>query len=170
MIPTLTTNRLTLRGQTTADAAAYTAFFADPDASGQYGGPLRADQAYSRMAGDLGHWLLKGFGKWMLDLADGTTIGGCGIVAYDGWPRHELTWWLLPAYRGQGYASEASRAAITFGYDKLGLDPVETHMRDDNSAARAIAERLGGTVIARETFPDGVARNIFALPRPEARP
>ena len=72
---------------------------------------------------------------------------------------------MLPGARGAGLATEASRAAIAFAYDVLAWDLVETHMDDRNDAARRLALRLGGQVIARETFPDGRTRDVFALPR-----
>lgn len=148
------------------DAGLYTEFFADAEGSGNYGGPLRPDQAWRMLAQDIGHWHLKGFGKWILVLrATGQTIGGCGLVHPEGWPSHELTWWLLHSARGKGYATEASRAAIAYGYETLGWEVVETHMRDHNVPARSIAKRLGGEIDRRETFPDGVTRDIFRLPR-----
>ncbi len=167
MIPTLKTERLTLRAPEPADFALYRDFYADATGSGNYGGPLRPDQAFQRLAADLGHWHLRGFGKWIITTGDGTAIGGCGIVHPVGWPSHELTWWLLPEMRGQGFATEASRAAILHACDTLRWPQVETHMRDNNAAARALAERLGGTIVRRETFPDGVTRDVFVLPRPE---
>lgn len=166
-IPTLRTDRLTMRPPQAVDAALYQAFFADADGSGNYGGPLRPDQAWRVLAQDIGHWHLKGFGKWTLVLRDtGETIGGCGLVHPDGWPSHELTWWLLKPARGHGYATEASRAAIGCAHRTLGWTVVETHMRDANLPARAIAQRLGGQIDRRETFPDGVARDVFRLPCP----
>jgi RimJ/RimL family protein N-acetyltransferase len=168
-IPTLQTKRLTLRAPAPKDFDAYRAFFADAEGSGNYGGPLRPDQAFRVLALDLGHWHLKGFGKWMLERRDtGEVVGGTGLVHPEGWPSAELTWWLLRDHRGAGYATEASRAAISFGYETLGWPVVETHMRDENIAARRIAERLGGTICRRDTFPDGVARDVFALPNPTA--
>ena len=73
----------------------------------------------------------------------------------------------MPEARGTGFATEASQAVIAWAYDTLGWQVVETHMRDDNLPARALAERLGGQKITRETFPDGVARDVFALPHPD---
>ncbi len=91
-------------------------------------------------------------------------IGGCSLWWPEGWPRSELTWWIVPAARRKGYAREASRAAIAFGYRELGWDVVETHMNDENVAARRLAESLGGSVIARAAFADGVKRDVYALP------
>ena len=168
-IPALETERLALRGPSAQDFPAYRAFYGDAEASAFYGGPLPPEAAWRRLAQDIGHWALRGFGIWSLvERASGETVGGCGLVHPEGWPRSELTWWVAPAARRQGYALEASRAAITFGYGTLRWPLVETHMKDENTAARRLAEALGGQVIARETFPDGIARNVYALARPNA--
>lgn len=165
-IPRLETDRLILRGPREADYPVYRDFYADPEGSAAYGGPLVPAAAWKRLAGDLGHWLLRGYGMWSVERkSDGAMAGGCGLVWPDGWPRPELTWWVVPAVRRQGIALEASRAVIAFGYDVLGWDRVETHMDDGNDAARNLALKLGGEVCAREVFPDGEARSIYALPR-----
>jgi RimJ/RimL family protein N-acetyltransferase len=165
MIPTLHTARLTLRAPAAGDFPVYRDFFADAAASAFYGGPLSAGLAWRRLALDIGHWALRGFGVWALvERESGRTVGGCGIVWPEGWPRHELTWWVVPAARRRGYAEEASRAAIRWACDSLGWAAVETHMKDDNEAARSLAAKLGGTVIAREVFPDGIARDVYTLP------
>ena len=36
--------------------------------------------------------------------------------------------------------------------------------RADEAAAVRMVEKLGGTVIARELFPDALERNVYALP------
>lgn len=168
MIPTLTTPRLALRAPQVEDFAAYQAFFANAKGSGNYGGPKRPDQAFRVLAADLGHWHLRGFGKWTLvERQSGTPIGGCGIVHRQGWPSHELTWRLLLDARGKGFATEASQAAVDDAYDRLGWPRVETHMRDENTSARRLAQRLGGRLDRRETFPDGVTRDVFVLPAHE---
>lgn len=166
MTPVLTTDRLTLRAPIAEDLDAYVRFFADAEASHFYGGPLRRDQAYGVLCRDIGHWALKGFGKFAIT-RDGATLGGCGIVHPEGWPGHELTWWLLPEARGTGIAQEASRAVLAWARDRLGRDVVETHFRDGNTAARRLTETLGGKKLRRETFPDGIARDIYAIPTAE---
>lgn len=165
--PVLHTERLTLRPPQMADLDAYAAFYSDAsDLAGKYRGPRTLDKARLVLEGDIDHWRSKGFGMWLLERReDGVIVGGCGIAHPDDWPSHELTWWLMPAERGKGYATEASRAAIAFGYDTLGWPVVETHMRDENLPARRLAERLGGKVVRRDVFPDGVARDVFVLPR-----
>ncbi|MFD1795665.1 GNAT family N-acetyltransferase [Paracoccus aurantiacus] len=166
MTADLTTARLTLRMPDARDHASYSAFFADAEASRFYGGPLLPYQAWERLAADIGHFMLKGFGRFVIE-KDGQVIGGCGILDVDGWPGHELTWWLLPAARGQGIAQEASRAVLAWAGTELGWPRVETHFRDENTAARRLTESLGGTKQRRETFPDGIDRDIYAMPTTE---
>ena len=166
MIPTLETDRLILRGPADNDFPVYRGFYADADASAFYGGPLSADRAWRALATDVGHWALRGYGRWAVTLrSTGEMVGSCGFWWPEGWPRSELTWWIVASERRKGYAREASRAAIQFGYDVLKWPLVETHMHDDNTAARKLVEALGGKKIARELFPDGVERDVYQIPR-----
>jgi [ribosomal protein S5]-alanine N-acetyltransferase len=165
VIPELHTERLTLRAPLASDFPVYRDFFADEEASGFYGGPLEADKAWRVLATDIGHWALRGYGRWsVIERSTGLMIGGCGLWWPEGYPRSELTWWIVPEARRKGYALEASRAAVGFGYSQLGWPLVETHMNDDNEAAIRLAEKLGGRIIMRERFPDGVERNVYSLP------
>ena len=167
MIPIVETERLKLRGPTAEDFLVYRDFFADAEASAFYGGPLEAQRAWRVMAADLGHWQLRGYGRWsVIEKATGHMVGGCGLWWPEGYPRPELTWWIVPSARRLGYALEASRAAIAFGYDHLGWPLVETHMNDANVAARKLVEKLCGIKLLRDRFPDGLERDVFRLPRP----
>jgi RimJ/RimL family protein N-acetyltransferase len=165
MIPILETPRLRLVPPSRACADAYERFYTDAEASRMYGGPLTAGAAWNRLAADLGAWHLQGFGVWAVQhRADGAVVGTCGFWQGQGWPR-ELTWWLLPGYRGQGLAKEASWAAVQHAYEVLGWPVVETYMNDDNEPARALVKSLGGQPARREIFPDGLERDVFVIPR-----
>jgi [ribosomal protein S5]-alanine N-acetyltransferase len=166
LIPTLTTDRLRLVPPSTASWEAYERFYTDAEASRWYGGPLSVRDAWARLASDVGAWHLQGFGVWVIQRqAEGDIVGTCGFWQAKGWPR-ELTWWLLPEARGQGVASEASRAAIRHGYEVFQWESVGTYMKDQNAAARALALRLGGEATGRQVFPDGLPRDLFRFPKP----
>ncbi len=166
-LPSLDTQRLTLRAPGPKDLPTYQAFYAETDATvGAYRGGRSADQIADIHAKDMRHWQDKGFGIWLLRRKDDAAVlGGAGLAHADDWDTHELTWWLMPKARSKGYATEASRAIIAFAYDTLGWTQVETFMRDHNISAHRVAQRLGGRVVRREVFPDGVTRDIYALPR-----
>lgn len=168
-IPTLHTERLALMPPDASCDALYQRFYTDAAASHHYGGPLTPGAAWARLAADRGGWALQGFGVWVIRRrAEGDLVGTCGFWQGRGWPR-ELTWWLLPEVRGHGLAAEASRAAIHHAYDAFGWPQVQTYMNDDNAAARALVLRLGGERIDRLRFPDGLARDLFRLPRTTLR-
>ena len=168
MIPILETPRLRLVAPSAACAAAYELFYTDAAASRMYGGPISAGAAWARLAADLGSWYVQGFGVWAVARPeDGAYIGTCGFWQGKGWPR-ELTWWLLPQYRGQGFAKEASRAAVQHAYEVFGWPTVETYMSDQNTEARGLVLGLGGQQVRRQSFPDGEERSVFAIPRAAA--
>jgi RimJ/RimL family protein N-acetyltransferase len=117
------------------------------------------------LSADLGSWYLQGFGVWAVQLkSDGQCIGTCGFWQGLGWPR-ELTWWVLPRFRGQGFAKEASRAAVAHAYEALAWPIVETYMNDENAPAKALVLSLGGQLARRQLFPDALERDVYVLPR-----
>jgi len=132
MIPTIETERLVLRAPNESDYPVYRDFFSDADASHFYGGPVSASRAWGVLAADIGHWVLRGYGRWSVVVKNsGEMIGCCGLWWPEGTQRSELTWWIVPRARRHGYAFEASQAAIRFGYRGLGWALVETHMVDE---------------------------------------
>lgn len=165
LIPTLQTPRLDLIPPDPSCEASYKRFYTDAAASVAYGGPLTPAAAWSRLVYDLGAWHFQGFGVWALRLReDHEILGVCGFWQGRGWPR-ELTWWLLPEARGQGYALEASRTAIDYAYDGFGWDKVQTYTADTNKTAQTLIARLGGVRVGRQAFPDGEERFLYELPR-----
>ncbi len=166
MIPIIETERLVLRAPGAEDFSVYRDFFADAGASIAYNGPLSAGDSWRMLATDIGHWALRGYGRWAVTIKKtGEMVGGCGLWWPEAYPRSELTWWIIASARRQGYAREASVAAIKFGYETLGWPIVETHINDENLAARHLVKSLGGVFMLREKFPDGLSRDIFQLPK-----
>jgi hypothetical protein len=165
MTTELSTDRLILSMPSQVDYPAYVAFYSDADASTFYGGPLRPDGAWKRLAEDIGHWSLRGFGVWSLrDRKTAETLGGCGLWHPEGWPRRELTWWLLPSARGGGLATEASVRVIDHALSEL-AGPLRRADWHNGSVANGSSDSLsrtassatsGGFPGAFETQPPGI--------------
>jgi len=166
MIQTVETDRFRLIPPSMDCLPAYEQFYMDAAASKMYGGPLDKAQVLARLKADLGSWYLMGFGVWVIQSKeDNSYLGTCGFWQGADWPT-ELTWWVTSEARGKGVATETSIAAIKFAYNEWQWQKVETYMNDENDAARALVEKLGGKKVRREPFPDGLSRDIYLLPKP----
>ncbi|MFQ6547275.1 GNAT family N-acetyltransferase [Aestuariibius sp. 2305UL40-4] len=140
---TLTTDRLTLRQQEMSDWPAYRDFYAS-DATRYTGGPYDAKQAWTLFAGDAGHWRLKGFGWFILD--DGTgAVGACGLHHPPHQAEIEIGWNTFPAAQGKGYATEAARAVLDWGWTITDAPRIVSYIDRDNAASKAVATKLGAS-------------------------
>jgi RimJ/RimL family protein N-acetyltransferase len=141
-VPTLTTERLTLRGWREDDLDAYAAIAADSEVMRFMGGPLDRADTWRQMAVFVGHWELRGHGLWVVE-RDGELIGRVGLIRPEGWPGLEVGWLLGREAWGQGYATEAARAAVHYAWRELGADELISLIAPENLPSQRVAERLG---------------------------
>ena len=66
-----------------------------------------------------------------------------GLHNPDGWPGPEVGWTLDRKFWGQGYATEAGRAAIAYAFDVLGWEHIISVIHPENLRSIRVAERLG---------------------------
>jgi RimJ/RimL family protein N-acetyltransferase len=143
-IPTLTTDRLTLRPPQETDFAAMLAFNDGPRA-GFVGGGLPRQQVWRGLLANIGHWALRGYGFYSVDTRAGDFIGRVGVIYHDGWDEPELAWHLYDGFEGQGYALEAALAARADYHARISLQPVISYIDPANTRSEALALRLGAT-------------------------
>lgn len=144
-IPTILTPRLTLRAPEARDFPDFAAFFAS-ERSKFVGGPASREQSWRMLAVELGHWSLRGYGRWAVEeTASGKLAGMIGLWNPEGWPEAELGWDLMNGFEGKGYATEAALAAREYAYDTLGWSTVISLVAAANGGSRQLAKRLGAT-------------------------
>jgi RimJ/RimL family protein N-acetyltransferase len=141
-VPTLTTERLTLRGWREDDLDAYAAIAADPEVMRFMGGPLDRADTWRQIAVFVGHWELRGHGLWVVE-RDGELIGRVGLIRPEGWPGLEVGWLLGRDAWGHGYATEAARAAADHAWRELGARELISLIAPGNVPSQRVAERLG---------------------------
>jgi RimJ/RimL family protein N-acetyltransferase len=142
----LETERLLLRKFRESDWDPYCVMCSDADVMRYLGsgGTLSRDDTWRAIASMLGHWQLRGFGMWALESKEtGELVGRVGFIYPAGWPGFELGWVLGKPYWGRGYATEAAREALRWGYDVLKRDRVISLIRKANKPSIKVAERLG---------------------------
>jgi RimJ/RimL family protein N-acetyltransferase len=163
----LETPRLRLRAFRSHDLDAYAAMCADPEVM-RYLGPgltLSRTDSWRSIASMLGHWRLLGYGMWALESkADGAFLGRAGFLDPPGWPGFELGWTLAREHWGNGYATEAARAALTYAFDILGRDRVISLIRPGNERSVRVAGRLGAK-LAGEVDLLGSTALVYAVRR-----
>ena len=82
---------------------------------------------------------------------EGSLIGNCGIRRKPGndWEA-DIGYELDPRYWGTGYATEAARALVNFGFNALGLSRISSWCIADNVASALVLERLGFRLEGRQ--------------------
>src|ERR1700722_18116790 len=143
--PKLETARLILRPTAAEDFESWAALMAD-DASHFIGGPQARSVAWRGFISVAGAWAIQGYSMFsVIEKASGLWVGRVGPWVPEGWPGTEVGWAVAkPAY-GQGYATEASAAAIDWALETLGWTEVIHCIDPENLASQKVAERLGST-------------------------
>lgn len=152
-IPTLETERLRLRAFRKSDLDDYAALHSDPEVLRYVVGagpqPWDRGRSWRHMACLVGQWL-EGSGIWAVEHREsGVFLGMVGFVGPEGWPGFELAGKLARRWWGNGYATEAARAALAYAFTTLGKDRVISLILPENLASIRVAERIGQTLQGR---------------------
>jgi [ribosomal protein S5]-alanine N-acetyltransferase len=75
--------------------------------------------------------------------SDGRQIGGVGLRLDEPYRHAELGYWLGVAYWRQGYATEASREMLRYGFEDLGLHRIFASHFQHNPASGRVLRKLG---------------------------
>ena len=145
----ITTERLLLREFTNDDAAAFFAYQADPR-SAEFYAPEEAAPDHARE-------LFLVFTKWaseqprrnyqlaLAELRKPRELVGCCGLRLEGLGAGTAAFGveLAPGCWGRGYASEAARALLGFGFRELSLKEVRGVSISANARVAALAQRIG---------------------------
>ena len=144
------TRRLILRPWRDNDLPLFAEQNADPVAMRFLIGPLSrtASDAYAEAARQ--HLAETGYGKWAVEAPGiASFIGAVGLsrVRFEAsfTPAVEVAWRLHRRYWGQGFATEAARAAIEDGYSRVGLREIVAITTLGNIPSTRVMQRLGMT-------------------------
>lgn len=168
IIPTVETERLRLRAPQWSDFDAFAAFRMS-DSTKHLGGACTRTQAFDKLGEIIGHWHLRGYGRWMVaDKVTDAPLGVVGCFFPDDWPEPEIAWSVFEGAEGRGIASEAARASLAFAYDTLGWTTAISCTTPDNSRSKALAIRMGATREDDFTTRDGMILEVYRHLGPEA--
>jgi [ribosomal protein S5]-alanine N-acetyltransferase len=151
---TLPGERLTLREFEASDEEALHAFASDPEVTRftTWGPNTPADtRAFLDEVRDQARSAERSrFALAAVDSATGHLLGSAELfVESREHLRGELGWVFDPAYWGRGYATEATRILLRFGFDDLGLHRIAATCHPDNAASARVLEKAGMTFEGR---------------------
>jgi RimJ/RimL family protein N-acetyltransferase len=146
--PTLTTERLVLRRWRESDREAFAHLNTDPEVMRHFLRPLGREESDGFVDRIEARFKERGYGLWAVERReDGVFLGFTGL-AYQTFeapftPCVEVGWRLDKFAWGHGYASEAAREALRFGFDEAGLDEIVSFTSTGNVASVRVMERIG---------------------------
>lgn len=147
------TPRLVLRTWQAGDAQAFWEMNQDPRVTEFLPGPLSMAQAEAFVAAQQELFARSGACYFATSVAaTGEFAGFVGLKRHEAGagpatlpfaPCTDIGWRLAARHWGQGYASEAARACLRFGFEELGLGEIVSFTVPANLRSRAVMAKLG---------------------------
>ena len=141
--------RLRLRGHRLDDFPGCAARWADPAICRQLGRkPFTEVESWTRLLRYVGHWVLLGFGYWVVEEKEsGRFVGEVGFADYkrdmeSPVRRDPEIGWVF-CRQGKGYATEAARAAILWGDEHFGASRTTCIISPEKLPSIRVAEKCG---------------------------
>jgi RimJ/RimL family protein N-acetyltransferase len=148
--PTLRTERLVMRGWRPSDHAPHAAMNADPRVMEHFPATMTRAESDAFVERMEGHFAEHGFGLWAVEVpGEAELIGfvGLAVPRFEAHftPAVEVGWRLAPEWWGRGYATEAAREALRYGFEDAGLAEIVSFTAPANERSRSVMRRIGMT-------------------------
>lgn len=151
------TERLVLRRWRDDDRAAFAALNADLRVAEFLPSPLTRDESDAIVDRIEAHWQAEGFGLWAAELTQQAPFIGFIGLSTPRFEAHftpcvEVGWRLSAEYWGKGLATEGARAALSYGFEQLGLNEIVSFTVPDNLRSIRVMQKLGMHRAAADDF------------------
>ena len=144
----LTTDRLLLRQWRDSDREPFAALNADPAVMEHFPALQTREQSDALIDRNLPELDGRGWGLWAMEVKDtGEFIGftGLNVPTFEApfLPGVEIGWRLAKGAWGNGYATEAARAALAYAFGPAGLDEIVSFTATTNLPSQRVMQRIG---------------------------
>jgi RimJ/RimL family protein N-acetyltransferase len=138
------TERLLLRRfSPEEDLDDFAALHSDPEVT-RFVLPLSRAESEQRLRKDVREWEERGHGLFAIrDKESGAFLGRTGLKYWPQFGETEVGWILRRDAWGHGYATEAARACVDWGFANLDVPYLTAMIVPENARSIAVAERLG---------------------------
>ena len=166
-IPTIETAHLILRGWRAEDADALYEILQEEGILQYFPNPKPPERAKADdyIAHHLAHWMQFGYGHWaVVTRDDDRVVGWNGLEYLPELDETEVAYLLSKRVWGRGYATEAARAAVQFGFESAKLDHIIGLVHPDNVGSVRVLEKCGMSFADRITL-WGLAMSRYRIER-----
>jgi RimJ/RimL family protein N-acetyltransferase len=145
----LATERLLLRPFEEGDYDVLYEIRSDPEVTRYIPSGVRSPEQVRELLGEkIARAAIDAEGQWLsaaIALRDGgEVVGEMSLLwASEEHRQGELGYGLHPAHHGRGYATEAARPMLAFGFETLGLHRIVGRLDERNAASARVLEKLG---------------------------
>ena len=151
------TERLWLRPWREADRAPFAAMNANSRVMEHFPSPLTREESDATVDRILAHFEAHGFGLWAVESPAVAPFAGFIGLCRPRFEAHftpcvEIGWRLAAQYWARGYATEGAQAALTFGFETLGLDEIVSFTATANLRSRRVMAKVGMTHHPEDDF------------------
>ena len=145
--PTLETGRLLLRQFELTDAPVVHTLLADPEVIGNM-----IDQSPLDTLADAETMIQQSHTRYaagdnvvfaITRKSDDGLVGYCDLELHSRHQRGKIVYWIGRPYWWQGYATEAAKRVVRFGFDDLELNRIFAHVLSDNTASASVLKKAG---------------------------
>ncbi|MGP3966838.1 GNAT family N-acetyltransferase [Streptomyces sp. 6N223] len=169
------TERLRLRMWRDADLDPLAAMDGDPEVMRYIrdGSTRTREQAAGALTRERERWRERGYGLFAVEVREtGEFAGWVGLAIPEFLPEVlpavEIGWRLRREHWGRGYATEAAREVLAFGFGEVGLKELISIVHVRNQASLRVTTKLGMRPKHRTTVPgSGQSVQVMAITREE---
>ena len=168
---TINTERLLIRPLATNDADFIVELLNDPSFIQNIGDRnVRSGEDAEKyiLNGPVTSYGKNGFGLCLVVLKEtGESIGMCGLIKRDQLDDVDLGYAYLPRFWGKGYAVEAAKATLEYGWQTVGLKRIVAITDPANTPSNRVLEKLGFVFEKMvKIAADDIDLNLYAIHKP----
>jgi ribosomal-protein-alanine N-acetyltransferase len=145
-IPKIETARLLLRMYVWEELEIVYKMLADKDVTRFYppGFSITREDVLASMPRRFERWRKRGFAQLgVFEKENENLIGYCGLQYFDNTPEVEIYYGFFKNAWGKGFATEAAKAMLRFGFEETNLDKIVAGTHPDNVASQKVLQKIG---------------------------
>ncbi|MFJ7732675.1 GNAT family N-acetyltransferase [Lysinibacillus sp. NPDC097231] len=159
------TERLILREFNNNDVMILYSIFSDAETMKYYPSPFNLEQTKNWIEKNKQRYREDGYGLWAVCLKESQEIiGDCGLVKQivDGKTEVEIGYHIHKNHWSKGYATEAAKSCMKYGFDRLGQDKLISIIDPKNGPSIRVAEK-NGFIKEKESFIFNKIHDIYSV-------